>query len=105
MLFVSENDFDILASGKVVIKYPYLDGLSRKGKGRGNRSSMSSMEKGGFLRGRIFRFSGGREVYSGREMPLKILQFFKDLIKNERKNKSKLKVKWNVTAKQKKDND
>lgn len=62
MLFVSGNDFDILASGKVVIKYPYLDEISRKGKGRGNRSSMSSMEKRVFLRGRIFRFSGGREV-------------------------------------------
>ena len=33
-------------------------------------------------------------VYGGRELPLKILQFFKDLIKNKRKNKSKLKVKW-----------
>ena len=30
---------------------------------------------------------------------------FKDLIKNKRKNKLKLKVKWNVTAKQRKKND
>ena len=35
----------------------------------------------------------------------KFLQFFKDLIKSKRKNKSKLKVKWNVTAKQRKKND
>ena len=62
MLFVSGNDFDILASWKVVIKYPYLDEISRKGKGGGNRSSMSSKEKRVFLRGRIFRYSGGREV-------------------------------------------
>ena len=41
----------------------------------------------------------------GRGLLLKILQFFKDLIKNKRKNKSKLKVKWNVTAKQRKKND
>ena len=45
------------------------------------------------------------EDYGGRELPLKILQFFKDLIKNKRKNKLKLKVKWNVTAKQRKKND
>ena len=44
-------------------------------------------------------------AYSDRELPLKILQFFKDLMKSKRKNKSKLKVKWNVTAKQKKKND
>ena len=44
-------------------------------------------------------------IYGGRGPPLKILQFFKDLIKNKRKNKSKLKVKWNVTAKQRKKND
>ena len=43
--------------------------------------------------------------YGSRGLPLKILQFFKDLIKNKRKNKSKLKVKWNVTAKQRKKND
>ena len=35
----------------------------------------------------------------------KFLQFFKDLTKNKRKSKSKLKVKWNVTAKQRKKND
>ena len=34
-----------------------------------------------------------------------ILQFFKDFMKNKRKSKSKLKVKWNVTAKQRKKND
>lgn len=43
--------------------------------------------------------------YGSRGLPLKILQFFKDLIKNKWKNKSKLKVKWNVTAKQRKKND
>ena len=47
----------------------------------------------------------GSYMYGGRELPLKILQFFKDLIKNKRKNKLKLKVKWNVTAKQRKKND
>ena len=43
-------------------------------------------------------------MYGGRALPLKILQFFKDLIKNKRKNKSKLEGKWNVTAKQRKKN-
>ena len=38
-----------------------------------------------------------KDIYGGRGLPLKILQFFKDLIKNKRKNKLKLKVKWNVT--------
>ena len=43
--------------------------------------------------------------YGGRGLSPKILQFFSDWIKNKRKNKSKLKGKWNVTAKQRKKND
>ena len=34
-----------------------------------------------------------------------ILQFFKDLMKNKRKSKSKLKIRWNVNAKERKNND
>ena len=42
--------------------------------------------------------------YGGRGLPFKILQFFKDLMKNEREKRVE-RVKWNVTAKQRKKND
>ena len=51
-----------LASGKVEMKYFCLNKIRRRGKGKGNRSSVSSMGRGDFLWGGMFRFSRGREV-------------------------------------------
>ena len=51
-----------LASGKVEMKYSCLDKIRRRGKGKGNRSSISSMRRRDFFEGRNVSVSRGRGV-------------------------------------------
>ena len=52
MVINGKTTLIFLASGKVEMKYSCLNKIRRRGKGKGNRSSVSSMGRGDFFEGR-----------------------------------------------------